>query len=105
MSQKTGKNYRLPTEAEWEYAAGRASNSSDDLESSDELLKWAGTNNENELGEYAWYSSNSKSQTHEVGTKKPNPSGLYDMSGNVWEWCADWYSSSYYSEKEGATTH
>lgn len=83
LNQFTGKKYRLPTEAEWEYAAGGGATN---------RTKWVGTNNENSLGEYAWYSSNSGSKTHAVATKKPNALGLYDMSGNVWEWCSDWYS-------------
>jgi len=78
--------YRLPTEAEWEYVA-RGGNQSNNY-------TYSGSNI---VGNVAWYYSNSSSQTHDVGTKAPNELGIYDMSGNVYEWCWDWYSSSYYS--------
>ncbi|MDO5341751.1 MAG: formylglycine-generating enzyme family protein [Bacteroidia bacterium] len=77
----TGKNFRLPTEAEWEYAA-RGGNRSGGY-------KYSGSNNINDV---AWYDNNSGS-THAVGTKSPNELGIYDMSGNVYEWCQDWYGS------------
>jgi formylglycine-generating enzyme required for sulfatase activity len=87
LNQRTGKKYRLLTEAEWEYAA----------RSGGRKEKWAGTSSESELGDYAWYSRNSGGQTHPVGQKKPNGIGIYDMSGNVWEWVQDTYSGNAYS--------
>jgi formylglycine-generating enzyme required for sulfatase activity len=88
LNAKTGKTYRLPTEAEWEYAAGGGENN---------RTIFAGINDESSLGNYAWYSANSNNTTHAVGTKQPNQLGLYDMSGNVWEWCSDWYGADYYA--------
>lgn len=82
----TGKNFRLPTEAEWEYAArgGKYSHG----------YKYSGSN---DIDAVAWYYDNSDCETHPVAQKQANELGLYDMSGNVYEWCQDWYSGSYYS--------
>jgi sulfatase modifying factor 1 len=81
----TGKKYRLPTEAEWEYAAMGGSKSMH--------YQYSGSNN---LNEVAWNKDNAENKTHPVGLKKPNELGIYDMSGNVWELCSDWYSADYY---------
>lgn len=82
LNNLTGYSFRLPTEAEWEYAArgGRASQD----------YKYAGSNT---IGNVAWYTGNSSSKTHAVKTKQANELGLYDMSGNVYEWCSDWYGN------------
>ena len=79
-----GEKYRLPTEAEWEYACRAGS-----------TAPFCFGDDEAELGKYAWYRNNSGSQTHPVGQKKPNAWGLYDMHGNVYEWCQDWFTIDY----------
>lgn len=86
LNQKTGKNFRLPTEAEWEYAARGGKKSKG--------YKYAGSNT---IDQVAWYWDNGKDKTRAVKTKSPNELGLYDMSGNLCEWCQDWYSSDYYA--------
>ena len=96
LNSLTGKNFRLPTEAEWEYAARGGRNSSG--------YKYSGSNT---LGNVAWYTDNSGLQTHPVKTKQANELGLYDMTGNVWEWCQDWYgsySSGSQTNPKGPTT-
>ncbi len=91
-----GTEYRLPTEAEWEYAArcGRSVGVTDSHPDTYQFL-FSGSDVLDEVG---WYSDNSHGETKPVGLKLPNRLGLYDMSGNVWEWCADWYGSDYYQK-------
>ncbi len=88
LSQKEDVAYRLPTEGEWEYACRAGTKTS---------YYWG---QDGEIGDYAWYTRNSANSTHAVGQRKPNAWGLYDMSGNVYEWCQDWYADKYPQERQ-----
>ena len=96
LSDKDGKAYRLPYEAEWEYACRGGTDTAYSFGSSSSVLS-----------EYSWWKENAtradEDYAHEVGTKKPNPFGLYDMHGNVWEWCQDVYSEQSYGSRRGLT--
>ena len=87
LSESTEYQYRLPTEAEWEYACRAGSQTA-----------WFFGTDEGELGKYAWFSNNAGNKIYPVKLKLPNPFGLYDIYGNEWEWCQDYYSATYYSE-------
>ena len=88
LQKLTGIAYRLPTEAEWEYAARSGARQE----------KWAGTSDEKQVSDVAWHDTNSRDKTQDVGTRKPNDLGIFDMTGNVAEWCQDGYMEGAYAK-------
>jgi len=93
LSEKTGRQYTLPGEAQWEYACRAGS-----------TARYCFGDDESLLGDYAWYKENSEGTTHPVGRKKPNDWGLYDMHGNVWEWCLDYWHGDYKNAPDDGNT-
>lgn len=94
LSGQTNETYRLPSEAEWEYACRAGSTTA-----------FSFGDNEDEIESYAWYDGNSNGRMHTVGLKKPNAWALYDMHGNVWEWCQDWYRENYTDTPTDGSAH
>lgn len=87
LGEQTGETYALPTEAQWEYACRAGS-----------TTRYCFGDDEKALVDYAWYAANAQGKLHPVAQKRPNDWTLYDMHGNVWEWCADWYAGGYYEQ-------